>query len=211
MIKTKNKNPITLKLLLYSILLSIAGTLLWQYEIYSIHYGEGLYWLNRNLISPYIITCFAVISFLLPFILRKEFRFINIITTVIILYGISVLCFVAGKELNFAIYCRFCWWTTIQLISLLFFGILIFAIFGFGYWITVSKLIQSIKKSGIIIISITSLCVIPLSLLTSKIFPLFNQTDWVNTVKAGYPVFWITFLLGIAGNKLVNQKTKTIN
>jgi hypothetical protein len=195
-----------LKCLLYSILLSIAGMLLWQHEIYSIHFGEGLYWLNRNLITPYIITLFAVISFLLPFILRKGFRIINLIAAIIILYGISLFCFIAGKELNFIIYCRLCWCTTSNLILLVLFGILIFVIFGFGYWITTCKLLQPIKKSGIILISALALCVIPLSLLTSKFFPLFNQTDWVNTVKSGFPVFWITFFLGVAGNKLVDSK-----
>ncbi|MEO8238970.1 MAG: hypothetical protein ABI793_02700 [Flavobacterium sp.] len=195
-----------MKSLLFSILFSIIGMLLWQYEIHSIHFGEGLYWLDRNLISPYLITFFPVISFLFPFILKKKFRFIKIIVAVIILYGISIFCYVAGKELSYMIYCRLCGWTTTHLILFLIFGILIFIIFGFGYWLTTCKLLQPIKKSCIVLISAIALCVIPLSLVTSKMFPLFNQTDWINTVKSGFPVFWITFLLGIAGIRLVNQK-----
>lgn len=195
-----------MKSFLYSILFSITGMLLWQYEIYSIHFGQGLYWLNKSLISPYIITLFVITSFLMPFILKKEFRFIKIIAAGISLYGISLFCFLAGKELNYILYCRLCWWTTSNLILLLLFGILIFVIFGFGYWLTICKLLQPIKKSGIILISVITLSVIPLSLLTSKIFPLFHQTDWVNTVKSGFPVFWITFLIGITGIILVNSK-----
>lgn len=201
-----NSIKIIFKALIFTIFFSIAGILLWQYEINSIHSGERLYWLNRRLISPYVITLFAVITFLLPFILKYKFRFIKIIAAVIILYAISLFCFVAGKELNFLIYCRFCWWKTIHLILLILFGILIFAILGIGFWLITCKLLKPIKKSAIILISTYSLCVIPLSLLTSKIFPLFIQTDWVNTVKSGFPVFWITFLLGITGIQLANQK-----
>ena len=153
-----------------------------------------------------MITLFAVITFLLPFILKYKFRFIKIIAAVIILYAISLFRFVAGKELNFLIYCRFCWWKTIHLILLILFCVLIFAILGFGYWLTICRLLHPIKKFSIILISTYALCVIPLSLLTSHFFPLSNESDWVTTVKSGFPVFWITFLHGIAGIQLANQK-----
>jgi hypothetical protein len=48
---------------------------------------------------------------------------------------------------------------------------------------------------------------IPLSLITILLIPGFgHQTGWIDAVKMGYPVFWVTVLLGVAGVWIKERK-----
>ncbi|MGB4775670.1 MAG: hypothetical protein WBP45_10880 [Daejeonella sp.] len=189
------------------IFLSLAGTGLWLYEILGLKGWYSLNWLEGQLYSPYAATLMAVIAFIIPFIISKQVSAKKIILPVIILYGISILCFEAGKQLCYALYCRFCFWTMKEYILIFSAAFILFVSIGISFWLVTDKLIRRNKKINMLFISMLTLAAVPLSLLTIQLSPGFgSQTDWVDTVKMGYPIFWITLLLGFSGIIIARQK-----
>ncbi len=128
------------------------------------------------------------------------------------LYSINVICFYLGKQLCYEMYSRFGWLsgTSTEIILIPFQGLALFIFLGLSYWLTAHKLLKKNKKINVFFITILLLLSIPLSLLTIQINSGFGSgTGWVDAVKMGYPVFWITMLLGLSGLLITRQTELT--
>lgn len=193
--------------LLLPVLLSLAAWGLWLYEINYVKGWYGLTWLDGSLFSPYYITALVVLSFLLPFILNKirETRFF--ISAFVLLYIISWICYVGGKLVCYEMYARFVGSYPGELRALFISSALLFLACGLGYRFVTHKLITPLQKRKAVYLSFSLILVIPLSLLTVYLFPGFGDgKDWIDAVKMGYPVFWVTIILGYSGYLLSEPK-----
>lgn len=191
------------------IFLSLAGLGLWLYEIFKLKGWYSLNWLDGQLYSPYVATLMAVLAFMTPFIISKQVNAKKIILPAIILYVVSILYFEAGKKLCYALYCRFCFWAMKELIMIFSATFILFAFLSISFWLVTDKLIRRNKKINMLFIGIITFAAIPLSLLSIQLNPGFgSQTGWIDTVKMGYPIFWITLLLGFSGILIARQKIK---
>lgn len=181
-------------------LLSIVGMGLWLFEILQIKSWYGLNWLSGSLYSPHIATFIAVFAFMTPLIISRQVAIKKIVTPTFILYAASILCFEVGKQLCYKLYCRFCFWTTIDIVIILSIAFTLFIFLGLSYWLTTQTLIKRNKKVNILYTTTLLLLTIPLSLVTVQVNPGFGSgTGWVDAVKMGYPIFWITIMLGLSG------------
>lgn len=181
---------------------SILGLGLWLYEIVEIKTWFGLNWLSEPLYSPFLAALFAVFAFMTPFIVNKQLTIKKALVSISILYTINIICFQIGKQLCFEMYSRFFWFseTTSNTLLIPIKGLFLFIFLGFAYWLTTYKLIKENKKINLFFITVLLLLTIPLSLLTIQINTGFGSgTNWVDAVKMGYPIFWISMLLGFSG------------
>lgn len=192
------------------LLLSLANISLWLFEIIQVQGWYGLSWLHNPLYSPYLGCLIAAMAYHAPFLVNKQSVFKKLILSVFILTIVTILCFAGGKQLNYALYCRFCIWSESDLLTLLTIALLLFILFGFSYWFVTTKLIKRSKKINILSFALLMVLTLPLSWATVIIVPGFgSQTGWVDAVKMGYPVFWSTFLLGLSGLLVAQQKGLT--
>ena len=190
------------------LILSTIGMSVWLFEILKIKSWYGLNWLSGQLYSPYIATLIAVFAFMTPFIFNKQTTTKKIILAIIILYAANMLCFEAGKQLCYAMYCSFCFRTSKDSIFLFTIATTLFAFLGFAYWFVTNKLIKKNKNINMLTITLLALAVIPLSLLTIQVNTGFGtNTDWIDSVKMGYPIFWTITALGLSGILIAKQKT----
>jgi hypothetical protein len=138
------KNLLTAILIIF--ILSAVGMGLWLYEILKIQGWYSLTWLSEQLYSPYIDTLFAVFAFMTPFLISKQSTAKKIIFSTIILYVTSILCFLVGKDLCYALYCRFCYWKTQDIVLFFSIGIILFPFLGITYWFVTNQFIKKNKK-----------------------------------------------------------------
>lgn len=187
---------------------SILGLCFWLYEIVEIKTLFGLTWLSEPLYSPFLAALFSVFAFMTPFFVNKQLTIKKALVSIIILYTINIICFQIGKQLCFEMYSRFSWFSETTSTTLLIpvKGLFLFIFLSFAYWLTTHKLIKENKKINMVFITALLLLTIPLSLLTIQINSGFGSgTGWVDAVKMGYPVFWITMLLGLSGLMITRQ------
>jgi hypothetical protein len=202
------KNLLTAILIIF--ILSAVGMGLWLYEILKIKGWYSLTWLSEQLYSPFIATLFAVFAFMTPFVVCKQTTAKKIIFSTIILYVISILCFSVGKDLCYALYGRFYFWKTQDIVLYLSTGIILFPSLGIIYWFVTNQFIKKNKKINMLFITIFIIGVIPISIFTIELNKGFStQSGWVDVVKMGYPIFWITMALGLSGG--MSRRTQIIS
>ena len=197
------------KILTFAIifLLSVLGNALWLFEVVQIKGWHSLSWLSGTLYSPYFILLFVVFAFITPFIIKGGLSVKNTIVWAAILYFVCLICFEAGKQLSYMIYSRFFFLTNGPFQYFILIPLLVFVFFGFTLWFTTHLLINPNRKINMLIISLLCPLAIVLSMVTINVFRGFgSQTDWVDAVKMGYPVFWLTLATGFSGMIMVRQR-----
>ena len=194
--------------LIFIFVFSSLGMGLWLYEIVEIKKWAGLNWLSDQLYSPFIAALLAVFAFITPFLVNKQLTLKNAIVSINIFYTVNIICFQIGKDLCYELYSRF--WllsgTSTHFLLIPFIGLALFIFLGLSYWFITHKLIKKNKKINVLFVTLLLLLSVPLSLLTIQVNSGFGSgTDWVDTVKMGYPIFWITMLLGFSGLLIARQ------
>lgn len=186
---------------------SIVGISLWLFEIVQMKGWYSLSWLHETLFAPYIVTILAVLAFLIPFQVYGFMNFRKTLFPALILYVISIVCYEVGKYLCFKFYTSFYEFTMLELISMSSISLLLFLILGLSYWLVSNVWIKKSRRTNILYIALSTLFTIPLSMLAIRIFPCFGSgTNWIDSVKMGYPVFWMIASLGISGLMISKQK-----
>ena len=189
------------------LLLSFVTFALWLFEILFSKGWYSLQWLSGTLYSPYLTTFIVVLAFLMPFMVSKQVAGKKLLLSAGILYTVSIFCYEAGKQLCYSLYCRFCFWSLKDIILLFSVALVLFVLIGFVFWFVAHKFIKRSKKINIVYMCLLALAVIPLSLFTIRVNKgMGHGVDWVDTVKMGYPVFWITLLMGVSGILMAKQK-----
>jgi hypothetical protein len=75
----------------------------------------------------------------------------------------------------------------------------------------VKYFVVNIRPRYFILFTLVIIPILPLSWLTYKILPVTQDTEWFfNAIKAGYPVFWTTLLMGLAGWLIEKRTEKTL-
>jgi hypothetical protein len=78
--------------------------------------------------------------------------------------------------------------------------IVFFFAFGLSHFLLVNYLVANIPKTYILLFTFIIIPVLPLSILTYYLLPITNNPEcFYNSIKAGYPVFWTTIFMGLAG------------
>lgn len=198
--------PKTLTAMFVITLLSLLGVGLWLYEMMEIQSWYSLAWLYNQLYSPVVVISITVASFLTGIIISKNFAGTKRLGIgFILLYLVSGLSYWVGKNFCYFIY-RFMAPPGILLSTIVFFVIAVFLFLGFMYWLILHQTVRANKKQNILLIAFLSFLCVPLSLLTVYFFKgLGSGSEWIDAVKMGYPIFWITLLLGIAGIVIAQQ------
>jgi hypothetical protein len=188
-------------------LLALTANILWLSEICLVKGWAGLQWLNGTLYSPYLSTLLCVMSFTTPFLLSGTRFNTKFVFSAALLFLCSLFLYEAGHIINEIVYSRFSVFISATNRDLLVYTTLcLFPLLGFSYWLITDKLIRKNRETNLLLICIITALVIPLSLLTICLYSGFgSQTGWVDAVKMGYPVFWMTLLMGISGHICVKR------
>ena len=191
-----------------SFILSVAGMALWLFEVIRIKGWHGLNWLHGHLYSPYVAALLAFFAFIVPFIAIKQVASVKMIFPVFLLYIVNIFCFEAGRQVCYALYGRYYFWDTKELVLFLSFAFILYLFLALAYWFVANKLIKKNRKINILLIMLFTMLSIPLSLLAIRINTGFGMgVDWVDAVKMGYPIFWTTMALGLSGIIIASQKS----
>jgi hypothetical protein len=191
------------------LILAISGNAIWLVEILYRFSWASLGWLYSKLYSPYLLAAFPAISFLLPFILSKRIGYKKIHIPFILLYFINLSFYHFGENLLRLFFGKFIFLLEPVLIFLL--PPAIFLLFGLSYSIVVKYFVVNIRPRYFILFTLVIIPILPLSWLTYKILPVTQDTEWFfNAIKAGYPVFWTTLLMGLAGWLIEKRTEKTL-
>lgn len=191
--------------MLFIFFLAIAGNCLWLYEIVMIKGWHGLNWISKGLLySPYLITLSFVFAYIIPFIFTKYISIKKSFFIIFILYVISAFYFEVAVNVNCSFLfgrCPRTLFNSNRIFFLLFLpSIFILPFFGRIYWYITNRFIKKNKKSNRHIILILSLLTIPSSLLTIQMNSGYSSgKDWIDAIKMGYPIFWITMFIGLSG------------
>lgn len=191
--------------------LALTGFRIWLYEILVVKGWYGLNWLSKGSIySSYLITLLVVFAFMLPFILYRHIAIRKFFFLTILFYLISVIYYEVAKQATCTFLfgrCSASIFHSNKFLGYLFIpSIFILPFFGRVYWSIVNKFIFKNKKSNRHIISTLVFLTIPFSLLTIQIDPGYGSgTDWIDAIKMGYPVFWITIFFGLSGVFIARQ------
>ena len=189
--------------------LAILGNLIWLAEILYRFSWASLGWLCSQLYSPYLLVLFPATAFLLPFVFSKrisagKFIFIAIVLSVInfLFYGWGdYLLRISFSRFGLAMFFISPIRNIVEPIIVASIPLLLFLLFGLAYFLLTKYLLAiKIKRVHILLFAIAILLVIPLSCITNRVLPFVEDSEWFfNAIKAGYPVFWITVLMGLCG------------
>lgn len=180
------------------LILAVAGNAIWLYEISVIFSWHGLGWIYAPLKSPYIITLLTVLAFVLPIHLaNRNIPHSKKAKAIALLYLTSMLFYRLGKMICYSVYQIFL--PLDFLIGYLILSLIIFLLLGYTYWFLSNRFLMPNKKKNTLLLAFMSLLTVPVSWVTVYIVPGYGSSyQWVDAVKMGYPVFWITLLLGIS-------------
>lgn len=210
--KLGNKKS-AISLLMTLICLSLIANIIWLIEIKYFIGFESLQWLKQPLYSPYICTFFVTLALLLPaYLTTKNIR--KLVAPGLLLYLASIVFYNLGSY-----YVRLPYTSlgvsgtnSLTISVYLVGGLFLTSLFSFCVWLIFSKLTSPLKKVVILYITLATICIVPLSLFSITLFPGFgSQTNWVDAVKMGYPVFWATCIMGLIGSFALKTNLKLFN
>lgn len=203
-----------IKAILIATALGLLCNFIWIYEILYIKSWDGLNWLNGHMNSVFFIIPLTVCSFIFPVRLLRKIRLKNMIIAFVGLSVISLISFEIARENLYTIYSRFFGLTyskTISILIILFDILIPVLIFSFGYYFIINRLIFRIYRITIFLFSISILFSIVFGLLTVKMYPGFGSGKFfVDSVKMGYPIFWLNISFGLISLIILKLQLKNV-
>lgn len=191
----------TIRVLVFIVIMALQANAIWLYEIAVVMGWHSLSWLYRPLYSPLIISLFPAVAYLvgmsvLSLPVQNKARRAGFAA---LLYLVNILFYFVGKQYCYMSFGRFGWWWLSLPFGVLI-GLVIFLLLGASYYLVTKQFFAIGDRKVILIISAVCFMVVPASLVTFILIPgLGGPGSFVDGVKMGYPVFWITLLLGICG------------
>ncbi len=189
--------------------LSLFSQALWLSEILILKSWEGVGWLNGELFSPILIAFIVSYLFLNNFYEnnRGRYFYMKLFSLSIVNYFIYYLIKSFGLSifrpaLSFGMFISYSQLKNIAMISFLvltFFTGLIYSFF-------VPLIGRNLRIIVLIHIISSFLLTILLSMVSITVLPGFGKdSEWIDSIKMGYPIFWGAFLLAMCSNLI---KTK---
>ncbi|MBE9466864.1 MAG: hypothetical protein IMY72_00925 [Bacteroidetes bacterium] len=198
------------KALLFAIAISLLSMFIWLFEIKVIIGWYDTNWLKTIHYSPILISFLIAVSFLFPIWISREIKLKKIIETLIIFSLINYLFYLSTWIImaisliilyGFASFVPSSFYFYITFLSLLMIW-LIWAYLGLIlYEFTCErKKLLVLSKSNFRNLYLLILSVLPLSMISVKIFSFGDPHHFyelpICSAKMGYPIFWISIILG---------------
>ncbi len=191
-----NKKP-----LLTGILTGFLCNCIWLYEILHSKGWTGLQWLDGHMISVFIIIPIIVFSFIYSLNLSKKLSCKAFLISIFALSIISLISFEIARVALYSLYSGFHFIVLSIFVSILIDLLAItipILIFSLGYYALINRLITKIPKKVILLFVATIIFSVIAGLVTVVIFPGFgNGKSFIDSVKMGYPIFWLNISFGI--------------
>lgn len=189
--------------LLLPLLLGVGAWGIWIYEMTQVVGWHGLEWLRVELVSVYVVTGISVLSYLLPIFMWSRAKWYWNLVCFLGMYAAGLGGYWMGRYLLVRLYSRVPHDHHIMHLWALFFVLLV-----------VSSVFFFLKqyflfKSGsfhVLTLMAVFIAVVPASLGMVEWFPGFGSMhSFVDSVKMGYPVFWVNLLLGWTAYAMVKK------
>lgn len=182
---------------IFTLLLALTANLVWLYEITEVFGWNSLNWLKQQAKSIYLINLFVILAYLFPFLWKRRNSLYHISIAIIVLYFGSMIAFFVAKELLFLYYSRV---IAMKISWLIVSFVFICLMMSLIYHIVTYHFIQKVKFIQTLLLLFAMLLVFLQSNISIQLWIGFgNARGFVDSVKMGYPYFWIIINLGIAG------------
>lgn len=185
------KKYITVSLLV-SFLMACMAIGLWNLDIKGVNLMYGDTWKRYSFWSPYFITIFAVVAYILPFGLKYSISKKNLIGCFVSLFIVSEMALVYSESLFKEIYTAF-----FGGMAVIMFLPLVLGVAALYFFIT-RQFLMRVRRRQILLTVFMFLASIFLDLFY-RIAIDDNKVDFYHIVGRGSPFFFVVLLMGING------------
>jgi hypothetical protein len=188
-------------ILLGTFILAILSQGLWLFELNVLVGWQSAVWLNKFLLTPYIICFLAAGAYLLPFMIKHGEIDQKVLLTFGSFFCVNITSFIAGEAVLRALCAPSVATMSLPKITLYqLLGIFTIGVFAFGHYYLTEQLITKVRKRQVLLF----LGVIVFMFLFGLIWTLpFKKiginVDLIGAVKMGAVQFWVCALLGLSG------------
>lgn len=179
----------------------------WIIEIKFVVGWEGIQWLLAELISPYLVCFLVALCYMIPFGIEYGKIDPKILLTFLSLFTLNVTTYLLAEVTFKTLYTPSV--TNIsktELGFLRFVHLAITVLFPLGYYFITHQLIMKISQKAIAVFMLCEALMFVLGVITNFIFKGYANTyGLIDSIKMGYPQFWICILMGLAGIYIVER------
>jgi hypothetical protein len=189
------KKKTTLKEL-FSILIPFIMALL-SLAVWKQNIGENIQnniWIINETNAVLLVLLFTTFSFLTPLLIWKRINYFNFLFCFFVVYQNSWFGYYLSKKLFILLYDKA---VNDNHVIYVWIMILIVGLISLTFYLTINFFIKKIRPFHIFTFVAVFISVVPASLITVEWFPDHGGLKtFVNSIKLGYPLFWINILLG---------------
>lgn len=200
------------KPILIAIVTGLLCNYIWLHEVLFSKGWYSLQWLDGYMISVLIIIPLTVFAFIYSIHIVNK---LNRKTFLISLFGLSVISMISfeiARMVLYTIYSRFFFFGLSIFVSILTVLVAIMIpvfIFSLGYYALINKLIIKTPKKAIFLFVLSIIFSVIAGLITVAIIPGFGHgKSFVDSVKMGYPIFWLNLSLGLTSMIILRWRLK---
>jgi hypothetical protein len=185
----------------FSIILgcAILSTSIWLLEIVKRIGWAGELWLEKDLLSPIVISIFIALAYITPFWMsysRIDGRII-LSTLTFSMINLSTYFLTTAILRGMLLHASASLWV---------FSLFVFALFVGGYYYVTDQLIMPLRKNRIVLFCLVLIGLLILSITTAFVIRGFGVGySFTDAFKMGYTHFWLCILLGLVGVYLVEK------
>lgn len=194
--------------LLYILGLALLAYALWFVEINYFIGWEGMEWLTPTHYSVFGIAALVVVAYLLPLRLLSKKPLNALAKAGIELYFVALAAYFLEKLVLLTLYTQFYGFLNPDWLLVLQVLVLVMTVLSFHF--VTQRWLQPLRWQQTLVFGAAMLLPYPLSLLSARYLFHFNQGGILDAIKIGYPFFWITLLMGIAGLIATQNFTKAL-
>lgn len=172
---------------------------LWWHDLHQVIGWQGNGWLRKPLFSVYPIIFLIVVSFLLPMAVELKMPKEWVLFYIVLLFGTSCWAFFEAKDILHRLYAHGLhvgdqYLAAVSIWELM--GVVV--VFSIIFFIPMRHFHRTTDGMHIITIMVAVISVIPASIISIENLPLWDcKMNFMDAVKIGYPIFWITVFLGL--------------
>jgi hypothetical protein len=151
-------------------------------------------WIERNSFTVFVIVLFTSCSLLNSFLIWKRCSFVVYLLCISLAYSTSIIGFFISKKLFILLYDKAVYESHVLYVWML---IIVVGLVSLSFYLIINYFIKSLRPFHIFTFIAVFISVVPASLITVDWFPDHGgMKTFINSVKLGYPMFWINLLLG---------------
>ena len=188
-------------------ILALVSWLAWIIEVKVITGWEGLRWLLVELYTPYFI-CFSVaLSYIFPFWLKYGTIDSKLVLTLLTFFMLNLTAYLLSEAVFKTVHTPTAIYLSQgEIIGFYFLQVAVFALYALGYYFITYKLIMPIAGQAVLVFMACEILMFVLGILVNVVFRGFgSHYGLIDSIKMGYPQFWICILMGFAGIFVVER------